>query len=419
MSSEARQTASKDLFIHELQELVATSTPETECVQVNYDGTPVGLVDAKLLRELALVYEEECELLTVKRPSESKPVALYEHPLFQRRRPQLVQASTLSETTEQYFVMKKEATLGPLTREELIQEIKEAHVLPTDLISNDQGLSWNKLYTYNEFDRRSYVQGQLPSGPDLEDLEVLQSLSENHAVEESETEAIAGLAFLGNLQRGKGHEISKNSYAGDVTDPNRVNPLRADENFQYYWVALFFLSLAGLAMVILTWNSSTPPVEQTAAQARQEAIRESQAGPVQRLQGTPIPSQQRGARPPERPSGQIERSRGQAARTGRAIQPRRVGASAPSARSFAESSSFRRAMDHDESNENYDDYDRDLYDDATDPYEQDPVRSRVSRETLDPDGDLDNWASALTRAPAYDDAEMYDEDEPIDLFDDY
>lgn len=432
-SSKALKQSNLELFKHELNELVSSAKsnsendPRPELVELQHNEEAIGLVEIEALRELVLLYEEESTDLTIKRPNEESFLSLFEHPLFQRRRPQLVAQDTLTVESETYFVLKKGSTLGPYSKQELIDEVKKAHVIPTDLISNDEGQTWSKLYHYQEFDRRIYTQTQLPSGPDIDQLPSAQK--KGSSIEESEKEAITGLAFLGNLQRGKGHDIIKKSYAGDATDPNRQVPKASQDPFQFFWVALFFLSLAGLLMVVITWK--TPSGDQVASErlesieAAQQAARAPANAPV--IEGTPLPTNRnQPTRINQRPQAQqqaqesIETPRNrQVQERIQSAQARRLQRAESRPRSLSESQGFRDAMAREDRQDDL--YaDDSYYDDASDPYEQDPVRSRISRGTVNPDDDHDNWAEGLMRSPAS--ADPYDDpyaEEPLDLFDDY
>lgn len=422
MSSSSKQPKhAGEVFEIKLVELIQSTPQGVEGdLMIQKDGQYLGDLSATKLRSLFKHHEEECKELLVKNASESDYVPLFQHSLFQRRRPQLVSSSHLTkEATEDIFVLKNGIKQGPYTFEELKVLVKECQVLPTDYLSTNQGETWAKIFSYEEFDRRNYTQPDLPSAPKSEVLNThLQSAtSQNH-----ETEALTGLAYLGNLRTGKSREHAKKQYDGDITNPSMKNPLKGDvDKFHYFWVGLFFVSFAGIIMVLLTWNSSKPqleaqdanpsPQQVTSQQAKvQQQLVESRRGqtpPTPKLTGQPIQRANTVAPPPTPienvPAPRVQRlqKRAQASRT-----------------SLIQSRGAREALaDQDNESEQYDDY---AYDNGDTPYEQDPVRSRVSRQTLNPDTEQQDWASTLSggRAPAAYEDDPY-ADDAMDLFEDY
>lgn len=406
----------KDVFEQELFELMQNTPQGVEDeLMLKKDDQYIGQLSAAKVRSLFVLYETECKQLMVKKSNEEEYVPLFQHSLFQRRRPQLVSSSQLSkETVESLMVLKNGIKQGPYTIDELKELVHECQILPTDYLSIDHGETWTKIFSYEEFDRRNYIQTELPSTPEQE---VLNKNSKAMSSEHFETEALTGLAYLGNLRSGKSREQAKKHYEGDVTNPSMTNPMKNDvDQFHYFWVGLFFISFAGIIMVLLTWNSSRPKLEaqqssQPQAISQQEKVqqklmeaRSGQTPPPPKLTGQPVINNNRapsGESLENVPTPRVQRlqNRAQAART-----------------SLAESRGAKEAFADRAFENEADDY---VYDNGDGPYEQDPVRSRVSRQTLDPESEYDDWASTLGgRAPANDESEPY-ADDAMDLFEDY
>lgn len=401
MSSSASNSPQKAQLLDQLNELCAQNAGP-DGLYLRLGGKELGLAPFQGLTELAQLYEDELAELEVRRESDEDWLPLFSHPQFQRRKPQLVPADNLKVSIEdQYFVLKGAVVHGPYSKEQLAEEVRGLKVLPTDLVSTQEDSGWHKLYNYEEFDRREYIQTKLPEAP-------VSDSAQPALKPDLETEAITGLAYLGNLKAGKGHEISKRSFGGDVTNPNRENPLASGEPFQYFWIALFFVSFAGIVMIALTWDSTKPKGQTRHVDQQTQNPFEQAVAQPKTLQGEPI------ERPTRRP--QVARPAQQQLRPTNSPQ------------SLTQSRGFRRAMQQEPTNdaqrgdEFYDDY---AYDDGQGPIENDPVRSRASREMLTAEGEpYEVWAESVGRSPAqYEEEEaVYQdsyEEEPLDLFEGY
>jgi hypothetical protein len=132
---------------------------------------------------------------------------VYSHPYFQRRRPSLVSTAQMNETQEDYYILKDGQKDGPYERDQLMAMVDRMELLITDFVSIDEGQSWGKLYEHDEFDRRSKSHDQLPTSPDghVFDNSVYdadKAIAQAQRVAE-EQDAIVGLAYIGHLNEGK------------------------------------------------------------------------------------------------------------------------------------------------------------------------------------------------------------------------
>jgi len=142
-------------------------------------------------------------------------IPILQHPFFQRRKPQLVARNDLNIEHEEFFLLHEGKKSGPHSAEEIDDKLKNGKVLVSDQISSDGGQSWGRVYEIEEFDRRNITpSGELPFMPEWQVFnnsfdEVEKDLTQlNSNSKAIETDAIASLAYLENLQSGKAGKTS-------------------------------------------------------------------------------------------------------------------------------------------------------------------------------------------------------------------
>lgn len=139
----------------------------------------------------------------------SKP---FDNASFQRRKLNIVDNS--KQQYFQFYILSKGQKVGPLSIENIKDLLHKKELLYHEQISHD-GVTWNKVYTYEVFDRRlNRLQEQgLPFSPNDNTLnniaestsEVLKKLKEKN----EQIDALAGLAFIGH-GNDKGQTIDDN-----------------------------------------------------------------------------------------------------------------------------------------------------------------------------------------------------------------
>ncbi|MEE2744384.1 MAG: hypothetical protein VYD54_10775, partial [Bdellovibrionota bacterium] len=129
-------------------------------------------------------------------------INLFEHPTFQRRRPSIVAEPEQFDVEDEegdFFILSRGQKVGPLSLNGLKKKIDTKEILVTDLVSQDDGQSWTKIYEIPEFDRREESRADhLPHIPkdnvfNSSKLEVLDGLKGG----DSENETIYNLVNLG------------------------------------------------------------------------------------------------------------------------------------------------------------------------------------------------------------------------------
>ncbi len=413
-------SAKSKAYLHQQLEQMTASPAGDETYLLFLDDKSYGPFHTAQVRELIQLNEDELSAdnnsieteLMIQKYGENEAMPFYEHLPFQRRKPQLLSQTDLkAESAENFYCLKNGQQLGPFSVDEIEEKLQSYEIIPTDLLSNDSGVTWFKLYQYAEFERRNSDSQELPSAP-AGNVFVESHRQTKHKLttpqrEVLETEAITGLAYLGNLRAGKGIEVQKVKNRGDLTDPERKIETE-EQSFQYFWYGLFFISLTGILLVFLTWSSPTPSNKQMTKTAP-----EMSAEQVPTLKGQAIPAPElKKAAAESRPSRpQVSRAAPvvkQVARTRRADRT-----------SFTESEAYKRAeASVGSDNEDFADAEQAeyYYDDGSAPIENDPVRRQASRELLNPNSEYDDWATAVIRAPASEDG-IQEEDDMLDLFD--
>lgn len=327
---------------------------------------------------------------------------IYSHPFFQRRKPQLISSVNFQKQNEIY-ILREGKKVGPYAIEDLKSDVKTKAILLTDEVSFDGGESWSKLYEVDEFDRRSLEQQPLPHSPEWDVFnesynEVGESLT--HKSEESvERDAIAGLAFFEKIKNGKLEQDQDKQISDLNFNTSEIIPQKSKMIANSFWAFLLVFSLFG------TYNLLTDPSDGGLAKLKEEINKNEKV--TKSSINNNIKSNRQPASAPVIHGAPIPRKR----INNRVIQKPR--SRKPQSRSFRSSDSFKNRFDErkmddnafrDIANEDTEEY---PYDNDTDPVENDPVRSQVSKETLYPE---DNY---------YDDADELEPNDAKEYQDDY
>lgn len=307
---------------------------------------------------------------------------LMENPFFQRRKPQLMSSGALESVNDnEFYILRDGQKFGPLELSELKELVSNREILATDLISIDNGETFGKLYEWEEFDRRSFENQALPQRPNedfltLGNIEVLKNFKEKSQVQ-GEAEAMANLAFVGNVRTGKVLEWSpqntSRTYTKDETTAEVSSEL-PDTTTQtvssYFYAMVFAVSIIGILYMGLTWQTpQEDALSRSPASINHHSQDTDEAGTVNSRSMNPMT-----LTPIEKiPAEQIENVR--------ELSKTKIRPLKPSRKSFRDSNSFKKALSD---NPLIDDEGM-QFDDGTEAMERDPVRAQVSKETFDPE----------------------------------
>lgn len=208
----------KDILFSE-EEIVQSVEREHIFEMKDKENTSLGFIAVYDLKAYVFENEEEADEYFVRNIDSSEWSAVFSHPFFQRRKPQLVPLSRLAQDNDQqYFMLKNGQKTGPFEKFELLSMLEEKEILLTDMVTTNAGHTWMKLFQVENFERRVLKESdQLPGVPTQAVLNTSDSVSAHNP----ETEAISGLAYLSNVKRGKSVERDKvESYRAETNVHN-------------------------------------------------------------------------------------------------------------------------------------------------------------------------------------------------------
>lgn len=279
---------------------------------------------------------------------------------------------------------------GPFTMKAIAEMVSAHDLLITDSISSD-GENWFFLYQWQEFDRRSIRSEELPGAPQINllvnsDKEVDESLI-NRGV-------MAGMAHLGNVKTGKRHQHQNDKYlkSGDNKTSLDKSPGVGPSSFEkkstkrktYLWGAVLSFAIIGIFYMALSPDSN----KKVAAKQQDTQKISKVKTKVRKVKTNSL------------------------TRKAKKSTTRNVVKARKKTPSFSKSKAFKnraprrkpaaKARIEKPVVEDPDDY---YYDDGTDPVELDPIRSKLAKETFDPeDENLDEYLDEIDadREPASD-----------------
>lgn len=342
----------------------ASAYPAEELFEVRFDETRLGPIwnqDLKAYVAQDTNFPTSC---FVSQFASEEWMPLLQHPFFQRRRPQLVARNDLNIESETFIVLREGKKLGPFTASQVQEKLTKNEIMVSDQVSTDGGHSWGRLYEIEDFDRRNIVSSnELPFMPEWQVFnnsfdEVEQNLGDmGHNMKAMETDAIASLAYLENLQSGK---AGASTVAAIGDDEEVAAPF---PKFVIMVVAAMGLGLA-LAAWYASQPSAAPEISNQVDNAPQNQIR-----PSNMIKGQPIA--------PSRLGQDVKRDSTPISE--RVINQVRKPAASKPASSFRKSRAFKNSVAP--ANESDFSYDQDR------PLEQDPIGSKISKESINPDDD--------------------------------
>ncbi len=292
-------------------------------------------------------------------------VPLLQHPYFQRRKPQLVSQPISTTTKEAYYVLQQGKKQGPYSHAQIDRMLDQKEILVSDQISADEGQTWGRVYQIDRFDRRQVGSQALPFMPEWQVFnnsfdEVERDLTNDHR--SAETDAIASLAYLENLQAGKAGKIAAKN-PGAKKESFHTGPLPRN--------TMLIVGAIAAVLILFAWLSSGSDPAPVAVRTPQT----DNAPPV------------KNAAPARAPKPTVPKHRlGQDAK--KAVAPslpdrmiQSINKKNPSDPGFRQSRTFKRAQVGEARSDDDFAYDQDR------PLEQDPIGSKLSRETINPDDD--------------------------------
>ncbi|MCO4794782.1 MAG: hypothetical protein KC493_13770 [Bacteriovoracaceae bacterium] len=292
---------------------------------------------------------------------------LFNNSFFQRRKPQLVQVMD-PQKDEEFFLLDQGQKSGPWNSSEINEMLENKTILLTDMISIDDGVSWGKVFEVEEFDRRQMnVTHKLPEIPEEEVLRSHEEkVIEKIQNQDIETDAIAGLAYIGNMKLGK--VTDEQHEAEEIIEEDSRNT----QWIQIFWIGLFVISLVGIVWLFYPSSKSTNSTKGTKL---------GKVAPIQKLKPSKTWKAPKAAKKAPTRAPALKSSK---------LNTRTNSARSRTTTPFKKTKTYQRAQEERSRKQNSDhikveNYDNEYYDDASDPVELDPVRKTLSKETIDPE----------------------------------
>lgn len=304
-------------------------------------------------------------------------VPLFQHPAFQRRKPQLVSLEELNKDNDlDYYLIVKGVKKGPYDKFQISTMVDNKEILLTAMASINGGHTWTKLYTLEGFDRRTLKESAtLPHIPS----NIIERGNEEILTDTPETEALAGLAYLSNVKQGKAVDPQANSSSSSRSSLS-TNEKASGFNASSFYKILLVASLIGIVYfgyVISTQLSS--PFEDSGPIVGEH---NETLTPVQTLTPTHLspparnPSARASVGEQQAPTQINNLPRGTDKFTTRSMKP-----ILPARKSFMETKTFQESAQ--ENNDVVVGDDPNYFYDNSSAMELDPVRSQVSKENYD------------------------------------
>lgn len=357
----------------EFKQLHLSEIENNDWVEVEFRGEVIGTCKSEDLKNLNLNNPMNTDFVKLRKYGIGEFKNIFEFPLLQRRKPQLVSVETLNVDLDSVFLLKNGQKMGPFAIHDLQMMMRTREILPTDLVSLDQGQTYLKLFQVEGFDRRALkTNHELPEGLDNEYVQKSKDEMQFHS-DNTDTDAIASLAYLGQIKAGKLNDRLKEEKLEFETKARLTSYSKLF--FTLFSIVVIYALFQMKSFFPLNLLGVKKPIGQQAEVLTPEAI------PFDPMENSRAPSQNN-VQDSGRSKYKFENG-GFEKRQINSVIPRKV-------KTFDQSPGFRR----DNTDENNDSSDtttqfiepvESYYDDNPAPIELDPVQSDVSKETFEPE----------------------------------
>lgn len=245
----------ENLEIVSEQEVMEKNIPLEQLWLVEADGDIHGPYFRESLDQLSEKYPDFFEITRVCNIADGKWQNFFESNAFQRRKPQIVDASSFDPESTFYYLVSGQKH-GPIGFEKLCQMVESGEIKKQDQFCV-KGKPWMKIYQHPEFDRRSQsidLPFKRPNDDDflVSNLEIMQNQKINH-----DEDTIINLAFLDKQK--DGHSFNYDP----VTTFNFVKEDKPSFNYSEFFKSKTISYSAGFAFVliclIVMFGSSSDP----------------------------------------------------------------------------------------------------------------------------------------------------------------
>lgn len=235
--------------------------PTDEIYELKVDGNEYAPIWAFDLKDY-LEHHEVAPDTQIKIFGSENWRSIFEHPMFQRRRPQIVENDNDLNSDESYQLLLNGKKVGPYTISEITNMIDQKEILFTDMVCNSEQTEWTPIFKITNFDRRNLKSiGDLPGRPasDIENTSLQEVVTTLENKDYGKEGALADLAFIGNLKSAKNKSLTPEekqeiSFHNSEEESAKKKEFSIKElNSKYIIVASAVALLLG---VIIFWESS-------------------------------------------------------------------------------------------------------------------------------------------------------------------
>jgi hypothetical protein len=357
-------------------------------------------------------------------------IPIFEYPLFQRRKPAIVSFQSVGES-DRIQLLKHGQHTKEYTKQQIIESIQSKKILLTDQISLDGGESWCKIHQVDDFDRRMLTTSTLPESTPSDILLYANTYDPNKRERIDQQHALPALHYIGQVASGggkkqafptplnipdRGTDSKQLTSDEDVSEQNtRSSGLESqdsmaiatheDESYTPEYqsqklkktlrskkikIALGVVTILVAALLYQLWRdgpsswqrewngkSLATPTRSTPDQqvSKNKKVKKAAKAKNATRSTASIRRQEREQAREERIARSISKRRERLRQNKEKAKRRRVQASERRKRSLANQVAATEEQDID--NENFDD--------GSTPVEQDEIRSRLSKDTIDPE----------------------------------
>lgn len=185
--------------------------------------------------------------------------------------PKLVSAQTLQQNT-QFYLEKHGQRHGPFAKDQISAMVKNGELEATDLVSDDECLTWHKIYHFKEFENKPHEAAHLPFAPTEETINRSQSEALDRLLEE-ENPVKLGLVSLAYFGHRKSQAVLK---LEELTLPKVSPEPTAARPSKTWWIAGG--SVASALLVTLVWWAQAPRPLEIADAAEEGQVENIDAG---------------------------------------------------------------------------------------------------------------------------------------------
>ncbi len=360
------QTIDLNEIVLNAEQLEADSRDKAHFFEVAFGEEVIGFVDQNELKAFLEQNPEKYAETFVRKVGQDAWMPATQQTFLQRRKPTLVKDNEIS-SNDRFFYLKEGQKIGPYTLAELKKKMENKEILVTEMIVPEKGGNWFKLFELNVFDRRLQAQGpnQLPQKPGAHIFELTGQSKKKDRFEERD--AMAGLAYIGQIKSGKITETQDQMLQPEKSDFDEDTAVRTIRRQAIMKRLMVFglITITGIALgwyFMFRWNKTS---DETSAMSNSPST--TIDAPVL----TPIK-----VTSPLEKRNQIRKNL-----PSTAIRPIKR---APT--SIKDSTIFKNQREEMLN-----------YDQGQNPIESDPVRDQLSPETLNPqpieDTQSQNWVS--------------------------